>query len=344
MVPRFRSIAVCVALAGCADVLGIGDVPQPVTGDAEGGVDASADAIVDVIAEPIVVPDGPFDCNQITGFECTPSAPGGWTLVAFAAASGSVIPTSCSGAYAQNVAQGHAGLSAPPAQCGCTCPLAQAQGTTCPALSVGGYSQNSCNSGTLGQTLSASSTCADFGNAQGSLFATEGTPTALGSCGTANPSKTVPALQWQNSYAACGYTATSVGDGGVCEAGSSCIEAPSSAFAKKACVAQSGDVACPGAPYTNKTVVMQGDDDTRDCSACACNASGGSCSATMSGYLQSACGGSPSTLAVGSCTGGGSGFVSVNANIQTTPATCSSSGGASIGTATAKNPVTVCCP
>jgi len=175
-------LLVVFAIAGCADILGIDDVPQPLTGD------AAADA-------PLDVPDGPFDCTGTAGFECAASAPSGWTLVAFAAASGATIPAGCSGAWAQNVAQGHAGLTASPAQCGCTCPLAQAQGTTCPLLSVGGYSQNSCNLGTLGQTLNAGSSCADFGSAQGSLFATEGAPTTQGSCGTPNPSKTLPTLQ-----------------------------------------------------------------------------------------------------------------------------------------------------
>ena len=326
-----------IVIAGCADILGIEDVPQPLTGD------ASLDASTDAVSEPIVVPDGPFDCNQVSGFECVADVPSGWTLVAFATASGSAIPTGCSGAYAQNVAPGHAGLTAPPAQCGCTCPLSQAQNTTCPLLSVGGYSQNACNNGTLGQTLSASTTCADFGSPQGSLFATEGAPTSQGSCGTPNPSKTLPSLQWASSYAACGYTAND-GDGGVCEAGNHCIQAPSSAFASKPCVAQTGDVACPGAPYTNKTVVMTGDDDTRDCSACSCNAAGGSCSATMTGYFQSACGGSGTSLSVGSCTGSGVSIVSVNANIQTNAATCSSAGGSAIGMATATTPVTVCCP
>jgi hypothetical protein len=339
-------LLVVFAIAGCADILGIGDVPEPITGDAAsdaGGGDASLDAGVDAPMDAVVVPDGPFDCNQVAGFECAAPAPSGWTLVGFASAAGATIPAGCSGAYAQSVAQGHAGLTAPQAQCGCSCPLAQAQGTTCPALSVGGYSQNACNSGTLGQTLSASSTCADFGSAQGSLYATEGAPTSQGSCGTPNPSKTLPALQWANSYAACGYTASDF-DGGACEAGSRCVQSPSSAFANKPCVAQTGDVACPGAPYTNKTVVMMGDDDTRDCSACSCNASGGACSATMTGYFQGACGGSGTSLSVGGCTGGGVGIVSVNANIQTTFATCSSSGSSAIGTATATNPVTVCCP
>ncbi|HEY2370141.1 MAG TPA: hypothetical protein VGH87_27270, partial [Polyangiaceae bacterium] len=302
------------AIAGCADILGIEPVPEALTGDA-----AAADAIVDAI----VVPDGPFDCNQVAGFECVASAPSGWTLVAFAAASGGTIPAGCSGAYAKDVAQGHAGLTVPPAQCGCTCPLAQAQNTTCPPLSVGGYSQNACNTGTLDQTLSASSVCADFGNPQGSLFATEGAPTSQGSCGTATPSKTLPALQWGNSFAACGYTASDA-DGGACEAGSRCVQAPSSAFTSQTCIEQTGDVACPGAPYTKKTVVMTGTSDTRDCSACACNASGGSCSATMSGYFQTACGGSPMSLNVGTCTAAGIGVVSVNATIQTNAATCSS--------------------
>lgn len=309
----------------------------------DGGDVTQADASADAPTDAIVVPDGPFDCNQVAGFECVTSAPSGWTLVAFASTSGGTIPAGCSGAYTKNVAIGHAGLTVPPAQCGCTCPLAQAQGTTCPNLSVGGYSQNACNTGTLDQTLPASSTCADFGSAQGSLFATEGAPTSQGSCGTPSPSKTLPPLQWASSFAACGYTAND-GDGGVCEAGSRCIQAPSSAFASKACVAQSGDVACPGAPYTNKTVVMTSDDDTRDCSACSCNASGGSCSATMSGYVQGSCGGSGTTFPIGQCTAGGDGIVSVNANIQINPATCSSSGGAATGTATAQSPVTVCCP
>jgi hypothetical protein len=209
-------------------------------------------------------------------------------------------------------------------------------------VSIAGYAGSTSCAGTSDQTISVGSTCVDFSSQQASMLATEGAPTSLGSCGNATPSKTLPALQWSNSYAACGYTAQD--DTGGCKSGGQCVKLPSSSFDAAPCVAQAGDVACPAGTYTKKTLVMQSTDDQRGCTTCSCNASGGSCSASVTAYLGNGCSSSSVGLALGQCGAEGVSAVSAIANVTTTAATCSSSGGTATGTATATNPVTVCCP
>jgi hypothetical protein len=358
MVALSRS-TVFVLLAGCADVLGIGDVPTPDASDA--GVDAPFDSLV--------VPDGPFEgcnggaedcsngvddnCNglvdcedpvcQSASYQCVDRAPSGWTLVGFAAATGGTIPAGCSGAYGQTIAQGHAGINPTPAQCGCTCPSSTSTGTTCPLVAIAGYAGSTSCTGSSDQTINVGGTCVDFNPSQASLFATEGSPTSLGSCGNPTTSKTLPPVQWANSYAACGYTAAD--DSGGCESGSRCVKLPStSQFDTAPCISQAGDVTCPNAMYTKKTVVFQSVDEQRGCTTCSCNASGGSCSATVTAYTGGGCSSSSVPLTLGACGAEGVSATSAVANITTTAATCSMSGGQPTGTTTATNPVTVCCP
>ena len=353
-------LALPFALVACADILGIVDVPIPSSGDASNDGGAPFDSFV--------VPDGPFEgcnggaedcsngiddnCNglvdcedpvcQGAAYQCVNRAPLGWTLVAFAQTSGQGTLPGCSGAYGATTANGHTGLSAPAATCGCACQSPQATGTTCPAVAVNGYSGNTCNSAVDQSFNVNANACGDFNMAQGSINAAEGAPTSQGSC-AANPSKTVPQIQWSNSQAACGYSAKD--DDGGCAAGSQCVKMPSSSFDAKPCIAQAGDVACPGAPYTNKTTVMTTIADDRSCSACTCGASGGACSATITAYPSGGCTGTPITAQVNVCTAEAANAMSLYVNsISTTPAACTPSSSTPTGSATAGTPVTVCCP
>lgn len=373
---RAFALSAAVVLAGCANILGISDVPEADAIDTgEGGVadatDPDRDGGIDAPFDTRVVPeggvpdgecnggaedcanglddncDGRIDCDdpvcQGAGYGCVESAPAGWTLVSFAAASGQIIPAGCSGAYASTVAQGHDGLSAAAATCGCACAQGQATGTACPVVAVSGYSGTSCNSAVDQSFNITGVACGDFGSMQGSFKANPGTPTALGSCGSPLPSKTVSPLQWANSYAACGYTAPLDVNG--CNAGNRCVRLPDSAFDAKPCIAQVGDVACPGSPFGNKSLVDTGSSDTRDCSACTCSASGGSCAATITAYQSNGCTGtSGSVVADGTCTGQGDSFLSVHVDSRTTtPASCSPGTSSPTGSASATGPVTVCC-
>jgi hypothetical protein len=359
-------------LVGCAQILGIADVPPPSGADAsDGGISSNADGGLasDAPFDSLVIPDGPFDgcnrgaedcangiddnCNglvdcadpvcQGAAYQCVPDAPAGWTLVSFAASAGEVIPVGCSGAYADTIAQGHGGMSAPPATCGCACTSSQAMGTTCPPVVFSGYAGNSCNSA-VEQSINVNGVgCGDFASAQGSIRADPGSPTSLGSCGPI-PSKTLPTIHWSSTYTACGYSAPA--DQGGCNAGNQCVHLPYSAFDPQPCVAHAGEVPCPGAPFGKKSVVDTGVTDMRDCTSCVCTPSGGACAATITGYPSNGCSGATIVaVANGTCTAMADNAASVHVDsATTTPASCSPSSSTPTGDATVSGAVTVCCP
>jgi hypothetical protein len=356
--------AVVTGLAGCDAILGIHAVPVP---GSDGSFDASViDVAPDVPFDAFVGPDSPFDgpdgcnggaencsngiddnCDGLidcadplcigAGFQCTPPAPGGWSgPVSFAAAVGSTIPV-CGGAYGAVGTSGHGGLSAAAAMCGCACP-SPATGTTCSAsVALFDFPDNGC--GATSPTVYSVGGCTDI-NTAGSVSADAGVPTSLGSC-AANASNNVSPATWGNSYVACNYTAPF--DTGGCDAGGQCVAKPTGV--PKPCVVQVGDLACPGGAYSQKTLVMTSFSDTRDCSTCSCNPSGGACSVTVTAYTGSGCTGTAIPFAAnGGCAGQGDSVVSAAAGAPVvTAASCSPSGGTAIGSATATGPVTVCC-
>lgn len=362
------ALALCLcAGVGCSAIVGIEDVPSAGSdsgadgsidmGDAggspDGALDASGDVSSDASCESGVEDcsngkddncDGLVDCAdpscRAAGFVCAAPPPSGWSgPVAFAAATGSTIPA-CSGAYGTLAASGHAGPNAPAASCGCACP-SQASGTQCGGPTVDVYSGNSCNNRVESVALTAN-VCGNFTNVAGSVNAPPLAPTAPGSC-AATPSKSVPPLTWSNSFALCGQVGPT---GGGCSASAQCVAAPGSSFAPKSCIYQAGDVACPGAPYTQKTTFTTSQTDTRDCTACTCTPTGGSCRATITGWTGASCTGTSVAFSTdGNCAGQAASVVSAQSpGVTVTAASCVASGGQSTGGVTASAPVTVCCP
>ncbi|HEX4517018.1 MAG TPA: hypothetical protein VH054_25900 [Polyangiaceae bacterium] len=330
--------------------------------------DAPGDAIVDVKIDTFVGPDGNVpdgECNggaedcangkddncdglvdcadpvcQGAGYACTAAAPSGWNgPVAWFDAAGGTIP-SCAAPYATQGSGGHAGITAPAAQCGCGC--TGPTSVQCNQVGVTYYSDNNCQTSAGGAGL-PTNFCVTTGS--GSSVAAQAQPTAFnGNCGS-NPSKTLPAISWANSDAVCTYNAPS--DVGGCNNGSLCMEQPPTGANAKACVWQSGDVACPGAPYTQKTVFYTSVDDQRDCTTCTCTATAGSCNAQVTVYSLGSCNTSGSFVGImtdNSCHQF-NGVSAIAGPISVTPGTCGSGGtGGPTGTASASGPITVCCP
>ncbi len=317
------------------DTYVVPDGPVP-DGECNGGAENCSNGIDDNC-------NGLIDCAdpvcQNAGYFCAAPPPSGWTgLAALATAAGGTIP-SCGGLYAAVSSSGHAGLTASPANCTCACnnPPSNVQ---CNSVGINYYT-DACVTGAGGASLPPNF-CVSNGGSSVTHASAPVTPTSYNGDCTSNPSKSVPALAWADSYAACGYTAPQ--DTGGCTSSELCVGAPP--FASKPCVWQTGDVACPGAPYTVKTTLYTSDSDTRDCSTCTCTASAGTCSATVTAYSAGSCTGTLlATMSTnGACVSCSACLSATAGNITANPGTCGNGGtGGAIGSASETGPVTVCC-
>ena len=298
--------------------------------DCANGKDDNCNGLVDC-ADPVC---------QGAGYTCTPPAPTGWNgPVAWFNASGDTIP-SCAAPFVTQGAGGHSGINAPAAQCSCGC--TGPTNVQCNQVGVTYYSDTNCQTSVGGAALPANF-CVTTGS--GSSVAAQAQATAFnGNCGS-NPSKTLPTISWSNSEAVCTYNAPS--DTGGCTSGSLCMQQPPSGAYVKACVWQNGDVMCPGTPYSQKAVFYTSVDDERNCAACTCSASAGSCTAQVTVYNLGSCNSSGSFIGIAtdnSCHQF-AGVSAIAGAISVTPGTCSSGGtGGPTGAASATGPVTVCCP
>ncbi len=339
MGPRSRwGIVLVVPLGACSLITDLSDLRG--TGDAASG-DGGCGAVENCANGVDDDCNGLVDCQDpaCQAYACNAAPPAGWAgPIAFAAVQGATVPV-CVGAYATGPS-GYGGLTASPATCGCSCP-GPATGTQCGPVTLDAYGSINCT-GTPTPTQLTVNVCNNNLLAPGSVKALAGAPTSLGTC-AASPSKTVPLAVWANSYAVCEYT--SQPSAGGCDAGALCVRTPESGYASKPCVYQDGDVACPGAPYTVKTLVAQGLADTRDCSACSCTPSGGSCGATVTAYTGGNCSSTAQPFSAnGVCAAQGIGALSAEmTNPVVTPASCAPQGGVPVGSATPSNPITVCC-
>jgi hypothetical protein len=120
----------------------------------------------------------------------------------------------------------------------------------------------------------------------------------------------------------------------------------------RACVYQSGDIACP-AGYATKNLLYTGEMDGRSCAGCACGGTptGGSCAGTISfwGSVTNGCSGTAAgTYTLGnSCTtysGAANDPAYAQATFTVTPGTCSVTTQPTVtGAVTGTGPMTVCC-
>ncbi len=157
------------------------------------------------------------------------------------------------------------------------------------------------------------------------------------SCTPTNPNPNPLPITWNASIAVCGSDAiTSCADGKTC--------APN---ADSVCVYRSGNFPCPSG-WPNKNVDYKGVDDTRGCSNCTCAKNSGSCTVTGEMHSGSSCDSSSSA----SCTSkqGGSECCNVAASadkvrgkVESKNVVCAANGGQLNGSASPKDPYSVCC-
>ena len=135
-----------------------------------------------------------------------------------------------------------------------------------------------------------------------------------------------------------------------------CAPTPSTPFGAGVCIAKAGDNACPSG-YPQKNLFYQKVSDTRGCTDCSCAApQGATCTGSVELDTNNTCTVDPVTLNnVGVCAAlppdptpppppyQDSRSVIYDAG-PALGGSCSSSGGTVVGSATANDPVTFCCP
>lgn len=305
--------------------------------DCANRVDDNGDGLVDC-ADPI--------CGGL-GYRCVPTTPVGWMGPA-AWASGESV--SCSGAYDELLDDGQAGLRADPATCApCSCEAGDGQ---CPKATVtvsrafGDDCSGLCNGplllkdGECKRLTDADASCWDGGgDSIGNPSVVSVTVGAWpGSCTATGGAAAVSPIAWDASVTVCG----AVGGGG-CDADAVCAPPPPPTFEPSACVAHEGDVECP-TRYPAKTVLYEGVEDSRACTACSCAA--GSCRGSLllyddscgDGHLESEVG-APFT---GSCLRPESEDPRARYVVDRS-AVCESTPAVPAGQATPIEPTTVCC-
>jgi len=214
-------------------------------------------------------------------YSCVASAPAGWEgPLELYLGPGAAPP--CTQNFAGPSYDGHNGLNAAPASCGCSCQ--SAQGVQCSAVTISFADGATCSAASLAcaSTTLSPSTCTPIDERMNcplavtvDMSAASSNPSG-GSC-LPFPSNSIPVATWSTNGRAC-VSAVAPGGQSDCPGGSVCAPQSALPFQTGLCIAQSGDVACPTTGYTVKHVLFVAVDDTRGCSACGCGAvTGASC-------------------------------------------------------------------
>ncbi|HEY2511320.1 MAG TPA: hypothetical protein VGI39_10710 [Polyangiaceae bacterium] len=311
----------------------------PSTPDACGAIEDCSNGVDDDC-------NGKVDCGDPAcqpAFLCAAVAPAGWSgpVDLFDADSG--VPPACASPYAAAAFDGTADPIAPPATCGCTCnPPSSA---TCGSVTVGFFFDSSCKNACTGTPVTVTPGGACVTGCPGALTMRASPPAATGGTCTGNASKSVPPLGWGHTARACAPGTTDAPGG--CGAGALCVARPPAPFAPALCVWRAGDLACPAGPYAVRSVYYAGANDTRDCTACTCDASGQTCSAAqISTYADGECPSNPAgtILGDGSCVSAPGSTSVVRAGPSSPSASgCTPKPVSATGTVVPTGATTVCC-
>lgn len=291
--------------------------------------------------------DNDIDCADSdcqSGHTCAPTVPNGWTgPVAFWQGSGA--PPNClsSGGYRVLSESGNDGLDAQPA----SCPTCECNTDACETVDLRYYSDTACGSGVTWSLPTGLATGCRGVNLTHSNGSRPGAAQySGGTCpATTTGTKNVPPISWATSARACGGAPTT---GVGCAGAGSCVPIPSSPFEAKVCIYKAGTDTCPGGYSTQSFVMYKNNTDTRDCSACACDAT--SDCGTVIDYAEDAtCSGPSTTIPFDTCTqvaidtSTGMDTRRVSFVAAASGVSCSPSGGQPTGDAQPSEPITVCC-
>lgn len=211
--------------------------------------------------------DGDVDCadDDCSDRICAREAPDGWLGPAVLFEND--VPDDCPSDYGDELARGGLSASADDASCDtCTCSPSSPDCASNLRFSVG--ADDACGGTVCETALSAS--CVSWSPACLAGLSTAYVETKLPSgAATCSPSAQTPSLpdaEWADPMLACGSNGLER-DG--CAAGRLC--APPLPDGAALCIVRAGDRACPSGAYADRTVYYTDFDDTRSCTACACD-------------------------------------------------------------------------
>ena len=303
------------------------------------GVDDDGDATIDC---------ADADC-QAAGFVCAPPLPNGFKGP-YVFGQGAGLPA-CPSTHPTEVLTGGDIVSAGPAVCaGVSCGCGPPSTVGCSGVTVDYYGDTACSGspkwtktpGTLTCTSGNFVHCTSGCAYPSAAIVDYGTPLAASACAaTSSGSPVLPAVSWGNPARGCAVSKAAAGG---CSAGT-CVQKAAAPY-QRVCVVASGSLVCPS-PYTQKSQVKTGLNDTRSCS-CQCNSADLACSATVKDYYGSICTGSGTVLSdsctpvqISNATSSETRYLLVTNHGAT--GTCTPSSPASVGGVSANQTTTVCC-
>jgi hypothetical protein len=263
-------------------------VSEPLGSDADASDALGEDSpVMDVVAEDVPLADGcatPDMCGSV---------PTAWQAALFWTGAGSATPPSCP--VDTQTVDLKAGLTpGGPDTCGCTCNLSDTCSTKL-TFHPDGLCTATCfvadgGMATISVTPQPDACTPVPANLCGGAASMDTPLTRLtydAGC-IANPATTTGSpSSWMTVARLCPRPVAT----GVCRANEQCLPGLTSDFSK-ICIYQGGDVSCPVAPspYTNKTLLYSGQNDSRGCTACSCgNPSMGSCTGSIAVYGNQNC-------------------------------------------------------
>lgn len=291
---------------------------------------------------------GPAQSCTDPSFVCAPEVPSGWQGPV-SLGRGSAAPA-CAGEYPTVALEASAGLQDAEIECA-NCACGAIAGLECvPADEVQGlpggfalYSDNNCQTEGTSHTLLAADECTELTAPMGpgSSWLAVGQPGGAPRCAPSGGEATLEDIAWLTHAVACeGATAA-----GSCGGTGMCMPPPPEGFEAGVCVYQDGDVECP-ADYPERLAFFTGADDTRSCSACACDPPEAiDCMTTAELYTDADCSTLMTIVKAGDCNTTNPAGVPAAAIFKAAEVSgqCSNSGGDPEGTVTPRDPVTVCC-
>lgn len=301
----------------------------------------STDPTTDPTTDPDSTTGTPAGCPATT-HACVPTAPSGWSGPgALAEDTNTGDPPTCPTSFdAAPPVVAYAELSAAAAQCSCTCePLDPSCGSATITTDTSAACLTPDNHG-----VSVNGNCTNFPIAASSYYSFAPPPVTAGSC-LAKPSSMTPPAGFGVRDSLCVASPLDVAD--ACATDDVCVPIADAPFASPACIWTDGDVDCPaGSDYATRTLLHRDIDDTRGCTACTCGEIGGTCTGTLELRAQASCAGAVvGQIDVGAdCELVAGAVVSAQLVEFEANGTCGAASGAQpAGSATATDPITVCC-
>lgn len=300
--------------------------PQPERCD--NGIDDDGNGLTDC-ADPA--------CTE--GYRCLPAAPKGWDGPKVMHLDDD-LSVACPSTWPDLALRAGAGeLDAPPAECA-ACDCDEPADAYCSEFTYETYQGPSCD-GPWGLKTKVNGTGCIHWTKPGAIKITHTKSNA--SCGASGGAPTVTSAQFEQEATIC--SAAPLGGGCDLDAGV-CVPKVDSAAWPLHCISRTGDKACPSGAYSERHLLHEAFDDTRDCTGCVCEPTGlGACAVpiTEGGCNQSV----KSLVTSGTCVDASNfvGGVAVVPNKATVPGVgCAVSQAAQPnGEAKPKLPVTVCC-